>query len=383
MSNRRDFLKHLAGTTTGTFFANCGLLNAAVSPQQPAAKPKRREVMVGGRRALTVDVHAHCFIDVQDLVKDHADSAAASGGPANFDAQILYPASVEARLRHMDEHGIDIQAVSLAPAYNYWADRDLASRIVARQNEQIASLCGSHPDRLVGLGGLALQHPDLAVEQMEHAVKTLGMRGFEIGGSVNGEDLSAPKFNPFWAKAEELGILVFIHPASFAEGQRRFQGNGFLPNVIGNPLETTVAFSHLIFEGTLDRYPGLKICGAHGGGYLASYSGRADHCMEQSAHCKPVKKHPSEYFKQQLYCDSIVFTAEGLRHLVAEVGASHVLLGSDFPFDISDPFMGDPREVDSVLGVPGLSAADQRLILGANAAKLLGIKSPRATEISP
>jgi aminocarboxymuconate-semialdehyde decarboxylase len=105
--------------------------------------------------------------------------------------------------------------------------------------------------------------------------------------------------------------------------------------------------------------------------------------MEQSAHCKPVKKHPSEYFKQQLYCDSIVFTAEGMRHLVAEVGASHVLLGSDFPFDISDPFMGDPREVDSVLGVPGLSAADQKLILGANAATLLGIKSPRATEISP
>jgi aminocarboxymuconate-semialdehyde decarboxylase len=375
MSNRREFLRRFVGASTGIFFVNCGLLDAAAIPRQSGSKGKRREVIVGGRRALTVDVHAHCYVDVQDLVKDHADSAAASGGPANFDTQILFPASVEARLRHMDEHGIDVQALSLAPAYNYWADRDLAGRIVGRQNQQIAALCASHPDRFVGLGGLALQHPDLAVEQMEHGLKELGMRGFEIGGSVNGEDLSAPKFNPFWAKAEELGVLIFIHPASFAEGQRRFQGNGFLPNVIGNPLETTVAFSHLIFEGTLDRYPGLKICGAHGGGYLASYSGRADHCMEQSAKCKPVKKHPSEYFKQQLYCDSIVFTAEGLRHLVAEVGASHVLLGSDFPFDISDPYMGDPHEVDTVLGVPGLSGEDQRLILGANAAKLLGIKS--------
>jgi predicted TIM-barrel fold metal-dependent hydrolase len=375
MSNRREFLKGFVGASTGIFFVSCGFLDAASIPPQSGGNGKRREVTVGGRRALTVDVHAHCYIDVQDLVKDHADSAAASGGPANFDTQILFPANVEARLRHMDDHGIDVQAVSLAPAYNYWADRDLAGRIVERQNEQIAALCASHPDRFVGLGGLALQHPDLAVEQMEHGVKKLGMRGFEIGGSVNGEALSAPKFNPFWAKAEELGVLIFIHPASFAEGQRRFQGNGFLPNVIGNPLETTVAFSHLIFDGTLDRYPGLKICGAHGGGYLASYSGRADHCMEQSARCKPVKKHPSEYFKQQLYCDSIVFTAEGLRHLVAEVGASHVLMGSDFPFDISDPYMGDPHEVDSVLGVPELSTADQRAILGGNAAKLLGIKS--------
>jgi aminocarboxymuconate-semialdehyde decarboxylase len=377
------------------FFADCSLLDASARPRQPggglyAPSPKRfgasatwsspdnakrREIKVGGRRILTVDVHAHCYPDIRDLIKDHAEPVAANGGPGSFDVPVLNPTNVQARLRHMDEHGIDYQAVSLAPAYNYWADRDLAARIVERQNEQIAALCASHPDRFVGLGGLALQHPDLAVEQMEIGVKKLGMRGFEIGGSVNGEELSAPKFEPFWAKAEELGVLILIHPAGFTEAQKRLQGNGFLPNVIGNPLETTVALSHLIFEGTLDRYPGLKICGSHGGGYLASYSGRADHCVELSARCKPVKKHPREYFKQQLYCDTIVFSAEGLRHLVAEVGASHVLLGSDFPFDITDPYMGDPREADSVLGVAGVSAADQVAILGANAAKLLGIKS--------
>ena len=374
MAGRRKFLKSFAGASVRLCFVNCDLMPVIAGAQQPGAPGKRRQVMLGGRRVRTIDIHAHCYVDLQDLIQGHPEALIPNGGPPTFTGPFLSPTKdVDARLRHMDEHGIDIQAVSLAPQYNYWADRDLAGKIVSRQNEQIAALCSTHPDRLLGLGGLALQHPDLAVEQMEHGVKQLSFRGFEIGGSVNGDELANPKFNPVWAKAEELGILLLLHPATFVEGLKRFQGNGFLPNVVGNPLETTVAFSHLIFEGTLDRYPGLKICGSHGGGYFPSYVGRADHCAELSNRCKPVKKHPSEYFKQQLYSDSIVFTAEGLRHLVAEVGASHVLFGTDFPFDVTDPFMGDPREVDSVLGVAGLSEADQRAILGENAAKLLRI----------
>jgi aminocarboxymuconate-semialdehyde decarboxylase len=375
MPSRRMFLRSFAGASAGLCFANCGLMPTVASAQQPEATGKRRQIMLAGRRARTIDIHAHCYVDLHDLIQGHPETLIPNGGPPTFDGPFLSPTKdVETRLRHMDTHGIDIQAVSLAPAYNYWADRDLAEKIVARQNEQIAALCAAHPDRFVGLGGLALQHTDLAVEQMEHGVKQLGFRGFEIGGSVNGEELAHPRFDLVWAKAEELGILLLLHPATFVEGLKRFQGNGFLPNVVGNPLETTVAFSHLIFEGTLDRFPGLKIVGSHGGGYFPSYAGRADHCAELSNRCKPVKKHPSEYFKQQLYCDSIVFTAEGLRHLVAEIGASHVLFGTDFPFDVTDPFMGDPREADSVLGIPGLSEAEQRAILGENAAKLLGLK---------
>jgi aminocarboxymuconate-semialdehyde decarboxylase len=343
--------------------------------QRAAESSTRRSFAIDGRGVRTIDIHAHCYVDLHDLTAGHPEALVPNGGPATFNGPFLSPTKeVDARLRHMDQHGIDIQAVSLAPAYNYWAGRDLAAKIVSRQNEQIAALCSAHPDRFVGLGGLALQHPDLAVEQMQHGVKQLGFRGFEIGGSVNGDELANPKFNPVWGKAEELGTFLLLHPATFVEGLKRFQGNGFLPNVIGNPLETTVAFSHLIFEGTLDRYPGLKICGSHGGGYLASYAGRMDHCAELSNRCKPVKTHPSEYFKSQLYCDSIVFTNEGLRHLVAEVGVGHILFGTDFPFDVADPFMGDAREVDSVLGAPGLSEAEQRAILGENAAKLLGIK---------
>lgn len=363
----------MAAASVGVLFANSGLLGSADRPLQSSGTLTRRKVMVGGRRALTIDVHSHCIVDIRDLVSGHEEGR--SDPFLNPRRQeFLDPAHVEKRLQHMDVHGIDVQAVSLFPSYSYWADRDLAGRIVRLQNETIANLCSRHPDRFVGLGAVALQHPDLAAEQMEYAVKSLGMRGFEIEGSVNGEDLSAPQFHPFWAKAEELNILIFIHPSGFAEGKERLRGNGFLTNVIGNPLETTVALSHLIFDGILDRYPGVRICAAHGGGYLASYLGRSDHCAEDSANCQRVKKQPSEYFKTQIYCDSIVFSAEGLRHLVAEVGASHVLLGSDYPADIDEPHMGDAREVDSVLGVAGLSDADQRAILGENAARLLHVR---------
>jgi hypothetical protein len=132
------------------------------------------------------------------------------------------------------------------------------------------------------LASVALQHPDLAAEQLEDGVKRLGLRGALIGGSVNGEELSDPKFHPFWAKAEQLGVLIFIHQQGTAElsASGRFKGNGVMDNVIGDPLETTIALSHLIFEGTLDTYPGLKIRAAHAGGYLPSYVARSDQgCM--------------------------------------------------------------------------------------------------------
>jgi aminocarboxymuconate-semialdehyde decarboxylase len=377
MSNRREFLKNMAGAAAAIFLAGWERMNASASLPQAAAPVKRREISVGGRRVKTVDLHCHCYPDIRDLMKGHEQEGRGANGFLDPSRRftMLETDKIADRLSFMDEHGIDVQAVSLFPAYNYWADRDLAERIAQRQNEQLASLCTAHPDRFVGLGSLSLQHPDLTVEQMDQGVKKLGFRGFVIGGSVNGEDLSAPKFDPFWAKAEELGIILFMHPEGFAEGQARFRGNGNLGNVIGNPLETTVALSHLIFEGVLDRHPGVKIVAAHGGGFIASYLGRSNHCVEKNpSGCKPLKKMPGEYFKEQIFCDSIVFTPEGLRHLVAEVGVGHVVFGTDFPADVTDPHMGDDREADFILS-SGLSAADQRAILGENAAKILRIPS--------
>ena len=224
---------------------------------------------------------------------------------------------------------------------------------------------------------MALQHPDLAAEQLEDAVKKYGLRGAGIGGSVNGDEISDPKFHPFWAKAEQLGVAVFIHPqATGAPGelQHRFKGNGYLGNVIGNPLETTIALSHLIFQGTLDRFPGVKIIAAHAGGFLPSYSGRSDTgCSTRPELCPggphgSIKKKPSEYLRQ-MYYDTMVFRPEGVRHLAAEVGAGQLLVGTDFPYPWTT------TAVDLILGTPGLSDDEKAAILGGTAMKLLGIKA--------
>jgi len=341
---RRDFIK-------GLVFTSCGLLDAA----RAQAPVRRREVVVGGRRVRTIDVHAHCaFPEAMALI-----------------GRKVAPASLvmaEDRIRAMDEQGIDMEALSINPNW-YAVERDVVSQVIRLQNEKLAELCAARRDRFVAFASVALQYPDLAVEQLDYAVKKLGLRGAGLGGSVNGDELSSPKFHPFWAKAEELGVLVFIHPQGTAELKGRLQGNGGLENTIGNPLETTLALSHLIFEGTLDRFPGLKICAAHGGGYLPSYAPRSDHiCLTFPDRCAavPLKKRPTEYLKQ-LYFDALVFTPEALRHLAAQVGASQLAMGTDYPFPWTT------TSVDHILGTPGFSDAERRAMLGETAVKLLGI----------
>jgi aminocarboxymuconate-semialdehyde decarboxylase len=272
----------------------------------------------------------------------------------------------------MDEQGIDVEALSINP-YWYKADRDVAKKLIQIQNEKLAEICALQPERFVAFATVALQHPDLAVEQLEEGVKKYGLRGAGLGGSVDGRELSDPKFHPFWAKAEQLGVLVFIHPQGTAEldTTSRLNGNGVLTNTIGNPLETTIALSHLIFEGTLDTFPGLKICAAHGGGYLPSYAARSDAVCTTFPHrlTGTLKKKPTEYLRQ-LYFDSIVFTPEALRHLAAETGPSQIVMGTDYPFPWTS------TSVDHILNTPGLSEADKVAMLGGTAMKLLGIKAP-------
>jgi len=354
MTNRREMLCRAAGALTGSVFIGCGLLSPALA-QTPQ---RRREVVVNGKRVRTVDVHAHCQVP---------EANALMGLKVQQPSLVISPE----RIKAMDEQGIDIEALSINPIFWYKAEPDLAGQVVKLQNEKLAETCAAQPDRFVGLASVALQHPDLAAEQLEDAVKQLGLRGALIGGSVNGEELSDPKFHPFWTKAEQLGALIFIHPQGTAElsASGRLKGNGVLENVIGNRLETTIALSHLIFEGTLDAYPGLKICAAHAGGYLPSYVARSDQgCVTFPQRCtKTLKKRPSEYLKQ-LYYDSLIFTPEGLRHLIAEVGASQIVLGTDYPFPWTN------TAVDHILNTPGLSDDERVAMLGETAEKLLSIK---------
>jgi aminocarboxymuconate-semialdehyde decarboxylase len=266
----------------------------------------------------------------------------------------------------LDKRGIDIQIVEVNTFWWYTADRDLAAKIVQVHDEGLAKWCAAHADRFVAFTSPALQFPDLAVEQLEHAVKGLKMRGVAIGGHVNGEPLTAPKYDPFWAKVQELGVLVFMHPNN-AENVAKpgsLEGGGDLGNVIGNPLETTVFLAHLIFEGTLDRFPGLKICAAHAGGYLPSYLGRTEVACDVRQNAKCVnKKKPHEYLHDQILADSMVFSAEGVRHLVAEMGPNQVVYGTDMPFVW-------PDTVDAIL-TADIPDGQKEAVLGGNLVKLL------------
>ncbi|HKB09701.1 MAG TPA: amidohydrolase family protein [Vicinamibacterales bacterium] len=361
-TTRRMFLTEAAGLV----FVGCSLADAAAqSSQRPAGS--RRVVTIKGRRITTVDMHAHCAVPRASELLRRAPAA-----PTQTQASLLALEGqpLAQRLAAMDAQGIDVAVLSINPNW-YDADRDLAANVIALQNEAMAAFCAAHADRFAALASVALQFPDLAASQLEQAMKQMGLRGAAIGGSVAAAELADPKFHPFWAKAEELGAVVFIHPqgSGSAALADRLKGNGLLGNVIGNPLETTIALSHLIFEGTLDRFPRLKICAAHGGGYLPSYMSRSDHgCQTFPTQCTAgvPKLKPTEYVKR-IYYDSLVFTPEALRHLAAEAGADRIVMGTDYPY----PWVDAP--VDHVMATPGLSDAEREAILGGTARRLLGL----------
>jgi aminocarboxymuconate-semialdehyde decarboxylase len=359
MTTRRNFLKGAAGIV----FCSCGMLDAV----HAQAGGRRLPVRVKGKRIKTIDVHSHClFHESLALMGDEASNVI----PKTKGAQEHFIANaIENRLKGMDAMAIDMEVLSINPSW-YRKDREIAAQIVKINNEKLAEVCASRPDRFAAFASLSLQYPDLAVQQLETAVKKQGLKGAAIGGSVLGEDFSSERFHPVWAKAEELGAVLFIHPQSTPPLAARFKGNGWLANTIGNPLDTTIALQHLIFEGTLDKYPGLKIIAAHGGGYLPSYAPRSDHaCFVSPQNCNPdikLKKKPTEYLNQ-LYFDALVFTPEALRHLVAQVGASQIVLGTDHPI----PWEEHP--VDHVFATTTLSDKDKAAILGGNAARLFGM----------
>src|SRR6476619_474951 len=235
MTTRRHFLKAgTAAVTTGIVFCSCGLLQSAYA-QQPVRQ--KLPVMVGGKRVKTIDVHAHChFREAGALLG--ADAAAAQLPPVNGAEEAFI--EIDKRLAAMDAQAVDLEVLSINPFW-YGRERDLAAQIVKIQNEKLAELCASKPDRFAAFASLTLQAPDLAVQELETAVKKQGLKGAAIGGAVLGEDFSSERFHPVWAKAEELGAVLFIHPQSTPHLAARFTGNGWLSNTIGNPLDTTIA----------------------------------------------------------------------------------------------------------------------------------------------
>ncbi len=363
MTSRRRFVRSVVAAAAGAAtlrdaaaFAGAAVARAAAGKQ---ASSPRRQVTLGSRRIRVIDAHAHCISPVTDIVQGTPLEKLGGGGGNN----LLGPQ----RLQLMDQQGVDVQALTINGFWWYAADVDLARAIVRAQNEGLAQWVAQHRDRFVALASVALQHPELAAEQLQDGVRRLGLRGASIGGHVNGEDLSLPKYNPFWAKAEELGVPVFMHPNGAANiiKDGALDGRGDLGNIIGNPLETTYFLSRLMFDGTFDRFPKLRVFAAHAGGYLPSYLGRTEAAcvVRANANCASKRK-PSDYLKSQVFIDTMVFSDEGLRHLVAEVGASQVVYGTDVPFNW-------PVTVDLVLNAKFLSEADKERILSTNLSNLL------------
>jgi aminocarboxymuconate-semialdehyde decarboxylase len=370
MPNRRDFFRTVAGATAGALVGSAGLALAGQgrqggrggAPAAPSGPVIRRQVTINGKRIRVVDIHAHATVPEVGPVVAGTPFADQAGG-RNLDQE---------RVDALDRQGIDIQVLSINGFWWYEVkDRDLAGRIVKAQNEGLAKFVSTHPDRFAGMASTSLQFPDLAAQQLEDGVKRLGLRAAAIGGHVNGEDLSNPKYDTFWAKAAELGVIVFMHPGGadniIRDGALR--GRGDLGNIIGNPLETTYFLERLIYDGTLDRFPGLKVGVAHAGGYLPAYLGRAEVACDvrPNAMCANKKK-PSEYLKTQILADTMILSDEGLRHLVAVMGPSQVVYGTDNPLNW-------PVTVDLVLNASYLNDAQKEMILGGNLLRLLKITS--------
>jgi aminocarboxymuconate-semialdehyde decarboxylase len=325
----------------------------------------------------TIDVHAHVLLpQVEEAVAGHPGLDAARGldarrngpealavsGPMVRD-RIPRLTDVKARLAAMDASGIDVQLVSPSPShYHYWADEDLARTVWELANTGTAAHVAQAPDRLYGLGLVPLQHPDLAVKALDHALG-LGLRGVEISSHAPGRELSDPAYAPFWALAETTRAVIFLHPFGCTLDERL--DRWYLSNTVGQPTENAVALSHLIFSGVLDRHPGLKVIAAHGGGYLPTHVGRSDHAWRARPDARGCVSEPSSYLKR-LYFDSLVHDPDVLRELIRVAGPDRVLLGSDFPFD-----MGTEDPVGALRAAPDLPDPHFHAVRGGNAAALL------------
>lgn len=384
-SCRNTAHRHSANTQVSGMFSSPvkAMAPAAASKRTPSSKSLPGKELKPSSPAKVVDVHCHFLSPAVGAKYAHLQ-------PAKHDATAIYATElsrqvnmkqiqergakfnqVEVRLKDMDKMGIDIQVISPAPIqYFYFTEPVLGARISRDINESIAMVVKERPDRFVGMGTVPLQDVELAIQELDFAVNVLGMRGVQICTHVNGKNLTDPdlKLEKFFAKAEAMGIVLFLHPMGFSEGQRFVEH--YFNNVMGNPLETSLALGHLIFDGVLARFPKLKILASHGGGYIASYWARMDHAWKAREDARTViKKKPSSYL-EKIYFDTITHDSQILGNLVDRYGAQRILLGTDYPFD-----MGEDKPVKLIDNVNHLSEEERNLIKGGNAMKLFNLKA--------
>ncbi len=330
-----------------------------------------------GGQTPTIDIHAHVMTPEAEeiaapLFTPDKDPFVAFSGPVSLaynQSQVaeLMPrfTQPEQRLRDMDRMGIDVQAISVAPPqYFYWTEPDVGARLTRMINDRLHEIVVRHPDRFVGLGALPMQDVDLALAELARVSGELDFRGLEICTNVNGVDFDDPRFAPFFEEVVARDLLLVVHPNGFTQGQRL--ADHYLINTVGMPMDSTVFIARMIFGGVLERFPTLKICVMHGGGYLPFYPARFDHAYEQREDCRRNLTRPPSTYLAQLHFDSMVFDPEMLGTLVGRWGADHVLLGTDYPFD-----MGETDPLGLLGRVADLGDRERSLIAGGNAARLL------------
>ncbi len=329
--------------------------------------------------SVTIDIHSHVAVPAAAaFVQPHLDLSTIP--LAHFTTQDtkqlnqqqeadrrVRMTQYDDRLGDLDAMGIDMQLVMPPPPQCYTTvPVEIAIKAAQIVNDGIAEYIAKKPDRFVALGTVPMQDGVAAAAELERAMRKLHFKGVQILTNVAGKEISDPAYASFWAKAEELGALVLIHPNGFTEGTRltRYYFN----NVIGNPFETTLALHYLIFDGVLERHPNLKILAVHGGGYLAAYSGRIDHAWGARSDARAnLPKPPTSYLKK-IYFDTVVFTPHQLEALIRVFGSDQILMGTDYPFD-----MGEYDPIGHLASVETLEAKTIADIAGNNARRLLGL----------
>jgi aminocarboxymuconate-semialdehyde decarboxylase len=322
---------------------------------------------------LRIDVHAH-MIPAPFVQGDEVHFPLAGSGEThtlplrpmnNFPDDSIY--SIERRLRDMDAQGIDMHVISLQPMFADALPVDRAIRVCRGINNAFAQVVAANPQRFLALANLPMQSPEDAARELERAVRELGLRGAEICSQIAGKNLDDASLAPFFAKAQELDVPIFIHPAG-VPGLGERLGRYYLTNLIGNPMDTTIAAASLIFGGVLRDFPRLKVYLAHGGGACPYIRYRWDHgwkVRDEGKHF--ITRPPSEYFSQ-LYFDSLTHGGPALSFLASTVGAERIMLGTDYPFD-----MGAYNSVAAIQNVIGVTDAERDLMLGGNAMRLFKI----------
>jgi aminocarboxymuconate-semialdehyde decarboxylase len=325
----------------------------------------------------TIDIHAHIVVpqasahaqphvDMSRIPLAHFSDAATKQINAMQDADIsTIMTAIDKRLFDLDAMGIDIQVVAPAPGQCFYSvDPKIAEVAHRLANDGVAEYCARRPDRFVGLGVVTLQDPETAVRELDYIMGHLKLKGVEILTNVDGQELSDPKFRPFFAKAEHLGAFIMMHPNGFTHGDRLT--HFYFNNVLGNPLETTLALHNLIFSGTLARFPELKLMAVHGGGYLPGYSGRIDHAWgaRQDSHAD-LPLPPTTYLRQ-VYLDTVVFTYHQLAYMLNLFGPDRIVMGTDYPFD-----MAEYNPIGHIAGVEGMDETTLAQLAGGNARRIL------------